>query len=172
MKSDSPKQKEIRFTRNAQALHFFVLALLFFCLGAGLYLVSLDFWSVSQEPLLQQSWYGLLTLPFILGFLWLGVHLVRHAYLIFSPVGIELFPFFFPSKNMEVLYWAEVQDVRLTADKKMMEVTLTGEPERKVFVTTAPLDKASRLLLEHTLDGIRERRDKGKSFSAEDLGNS
>ncbi len=161
---DQRGQKEIRFTRNAQAVHFFMLALLFLCLGVTLYLVSLDVWTVSQEPLLQGSWYGLLTLPFIAGFTAAGIHLAKHAYMIFSPVGIELFPFFFPSKNMEVLYWSEVQDVGFTPDEKMLEITMTGEPERKVFIATAPLNRASRDLLGRTIAGVQEQRAKGTAM--------
>ena len=92
--------QEIRFTRNAQAAHFFVLALVFFCVGIALYCLSLDLWK-TQEPMLKQSWYGLFTLPFIALAVWAGVHLAKHAYMIFSPVGIEIFPFFYPfSRNI------------------------------------------------------------------------
>ncbi len=154
--------QEIRFTRNAQAVHFFVLALVFFCVGIALYCLSLDLWK-TQEPLLKQSWYGLLTLPFIGLSVWAGVHLAKHAYMIFSPIGIEIFPFFYPSKNMQVLYWQEVEDVAITPDGKMLEVTLLSEGENKIFIATEPLRSKSRDLLGKTIDGIRTQREESKA---------
>lgn len=156
-------EKEIRFTRNAQAVHFFGAALFFLCVGVTLYLVSLDVWTVSQEPLLDSHWWGLIALPFIIGSAAAGVHLAKHAYMIFSPIGIELFPFFFPSKNMEVLYWSEVAEVGFTDDDKLLEVTMVGEPERKVFIATAPLNQASQALLQRTVMGIQAQRAKSAS---------
>ena len=150
--------QEIRFTRSGQAVHFVILALIFLCLGVGLYLVSLDFWSVSQEPLLKQSWYGLLVLPFVIACLWMAVRLSKHAYLIFSPVGIEIFPFFKPSTNMNVLLWNEVETVDFTEDGKMMRVRLLSEGDHQVFLSIAPLKSASQDLLKHTVTGICERR--------------
>ncbi len=157
---ESKGLQEIRFTRNAQAVPFFIAALGFLCLGFALFALSWDIW-VSLEPLLDKAWYGLLVLPFVAGAAWAGWHLAKHAYMIFSPVGIELFPFFFPSKNMQVLYWNEVKEIGLTKDDAMMEVTLLGEHENKVFVTTAPLTRASRALLKRTIHGIQEQRAKG-----------
>ena len=87
--------------------------------------------------------------------------------MIFSPVGIELFPFFFPSKNMQVLYWQEVEDVRITPDAKMLEVTLLSEGEHKVFIATAPLRPKSRELLVKTIDGIRAQREETKARMAQ-----
>ena len=156
--------QEIRFTRNAQAIHFFILALIFVCVGISLYCLSLDLWK-TQEPVVDAPWYGLLTLPFIGLFVWIGTRLARHAYMIFSPIGIEIFPLFFPSKHMQVLYWQEIEDVALTPDAKMLEVTLlsAADHEQKVFIATAPMRPMSRALFAKTIAGIRQQREKGKS---------
>lgn len=154
-------QQEIRFTRNAQAAHFFVLALVFLCVGMALYFLSLDLWK-TEGPVFEQSWYGLLMLPLVGLAIWAGVHLAKHAYMIFSPVGIELFPFFHPSKNMQVLYWQEVEDLAITPDGKMLEVTLLSEGEHKIFIATAPMRQNSRELLAKTIDGIRKQREDSK----------
>ena len=110
---ESSSLKEIRFTRSGQAVVFFLVAIVAFSIGVGLFVLSVDFGWESQPPRLEASWYGLLTLPFVALFGWLGVHLAKHAYMIFSPVGIELFPFYRPSENMQVLYWSEVLEVDL-----------------------------------------------------------
>ena len=156
--SETRGQKEIRFTRNAQAVHFFLLGLGFFCIGLTLWLLSLDVWTVSTGPVLESPWWALTTLPFIAASTWWGIHLAKHAYMIFSPVGIELFPFFFPSKNMEVFYWSEIGHVSFEANQGLLEISLAGEAERKVFVTTTPLNRASRALLAKTIEGIQARR--------------
>ncbi len=161
--SNNHPLQEIRFTRNGQAIHFFMLGLLLICVSVGLYLVSLDIWSVTQAPLLDHWRYALIPLPFAALSIWAGIHLAKHAYMIFSPVGIELFPFFFPSRNMEVLYWSEVEDLDLTPDGKMMEVTMLSEGEHKVFVAIAPLTAASQQLLGETIAGVRKRRQEGEA---------
>ncbi len=160
--SSEPRgQKEIRFTRNAQAAHFFLLSLGCLCPGLTLCLLSLNVWSVSTGPVLENGWYALVPAPFVILFALAGVHLAKHAYIIFSPVGIELFPFFFPSKHMQVLYWSEVAGIDLAPDERLLEITLAGEPESKVFVTAAPLSRHSRSLLVKTVAGIRSRRARG-----------
>lgn len=151
-------QQEIRFTRNGQAVHFVILAVFFACIGIGLYMLSWEMWSVSQEPLLQDSWYGLLAIPLVAACVWMAIHLTKHAYLIFSPVGIEVFPFFKPSTNMNVLLWNEVEEVEVIEADKMLRVQLLSEGDHQVFISTAPFNPKTRELLKHTVEGIRERR--------------
>ena len=97
--------KEIRFTRSGQSVLFLLIAIVLFAIGVGLFVLSVDFGWESQPPRLDSPWWGLLVLPFVIASGWLGIHLAKHAYMIFSPVGIELFPFYKPSDNMQVLYW-------------------------------------------------------------------
>ena len=37
-----------------------------------------------------------------------AVGLTRHAYLILTPLGIEIFPFFRPAEGMRLVMWQEV----------------------------------------------------------------
>jgi hypothetical protein len=64
---------------------------------------------------------------------------------------------------MQVLYWQEVEEVAMTPDGKMLEVTLLSEGENKVFIATAPLRPKSRELFSKTIDGIRAQREETKS---------
>ena len=159
--SDNFDLKEIRFTRSGQSVTFFLISIGLFAIGVGVYVLSVDFGWESQPPRLDSPWWGLIALPFVVASGWLGLHLAKHAYMIFSPVGIEVFPFYKPSDNMQVLYWSEVLDVDLTDDGKMLEVTLLGEGEHrpKVIITTAPLSPNSRKLMTKTIAGIRQQRE-------------
>lgn len=148
---------EVRFTRNAQAVTFFLLSLAFGCAGMALYLLSLK-WSENTEPVLDASWYGLLVLPFVVGFAWWGMRLAKHAFLLFTPLGIELFPFWRPSKNLQVFYWSEVEEIDLQEGGRFLHLVLKSEGDCQVFIATDPLNKASRALLERTVTGVAERR--------------
>ena len=89
---------EIRFTRNGQSVPFFLVALGLLCLGVALLLLSVR-WSENTLPVVEKAWYGLLPLSLGIALGWWAVRLVKHAFLIFTPLGIELFPFWFPAQH-------------------------------------------------------------------------
>ena len=86
---------------------------------------------------------------------WVAVNCARHAVIILTPLSIELFPFWFPKKNLQVIYWSEIVNALVTEDMKMMEIECRGG--RKVFVALAPITGNLRLLLKHAIDGRMAR---------------
>ncbi|HUF61864.1 MAG TPA: hypothetical protein VMN36_07295 [Verrucomicrobiales bacterium] len=146
---------EIRFTRSKQAGMFFGAALLFFWVSVALLLLALPGWTRTAPPVLNTSGYAILPLPLAALLAWAGVHLARHAYIVFSTVGVELYPFWFPSRNMQVLFWPEIEKLELEAGGNTLVVRLPEE--RAVFVSLAPLSRPARTLLAHAVAGLQNR---------------
>ena len=150
-------EKEIRFTRAAQATTFVVLATVFFCASLALFMLALPGFTGKQQPTLSSYWFAVLPLPFFAIALWIAMRLTRHAYLILTPLGIEIFPFFRPEKNMHLLYWSEIEDARVSTDLRLLTVSHGGGS--KAFVSLSPIRKDQRALLQKAIEGTMSRRE-------------
>ena len=102
------KAMEVRFTRSRQAISWWLMAAFTFLVGLLAVVMALlpAPWG---RPELQSFWW---LLPFLLGFCYwcirVGLRCVKHAYLIFSPVGVEIFPFSDPENKLDVVSWAQI----------------------------------------------------------------
>ncbi len=97
--------KELRFTRSGQAVVFWVLAAV--GAAAAITLAATSIYRVSNPELPHPTW---TLVPLALAALAarLAVSLTRHAYLILTPLGIEIFPFFRPAQGMRLVLWQEL----------------------------------------------------------------
>ncbi len=145
--------KELRFTRSRQAVTFVIVAVLFLCLAAGLGI------------LLWWRWHSWLTLLWLLlpllaawGCLRVALHLTRHAYLLLSPIGIEIFPFFRPAQQMQLFSWGEVGHAEVSEDDRLLVLTLAGYQDSKVIISLDPVPLRARPLLRRAVEGLMERR--------------
>ena len=145
--------KELRFTRSRQAAGFLFLGLAFV-------LLAISFWikatpivgnAAGDEPLVSSHLWGFAPLLVALWCFWVAAHCSRHAYLILTPLGIEIFPFWFPSKNMQVVYWTEIADAWISEDSEVL--TIDREGGGGAVVSLAPLAKKQRPLLKRAIDG-------------------
>lgn len=128
-------EKELRFTRSRQAIPLWLAGLFLIVVAGGIALASTPWMSRA----IGQPWWALLPLVLGIACLWAALHLTRHAYIIFTPIGIELFPLFFPSKNLNVVYWPEVEAIDFDAGRTQMVIDLAGGS--KIFLTLAPIPK-------------------------------
>ena len=103
-KLQSP-EKELRFTRAAQAIPFWIGTAVL--AATGLTLLSTSIYRDINPHLPHPAW---ALLPLSLCFLTarLAIRLTRHAYLILTPLGIEIFPFFRPAAGMQMIVWQEI----------------------------------------------------------------
>ena len=160
-KVDSP-EKELRFTRARQAHLFFGVAILMFCVSLFLLLAAFPLFSSTNmkgpdETLLASPWWALIPLPFVALFFWIGMNLSRHAFLLLTPIGIEIFPFWRPQKNLNVIPWPEVANAHVTNDFKMLVIDIAGAGDSKVFVSLDPIPKDRLPLLAQAIDGRMEQ---------------
>ena len=139
--------KELRFTRGAQAVHFVVGAVV--CACAAFALLTLGFWPWNPDgsPFWAYWWLGLVpVLPFGLC-LWLAIYCTSHAYVILSPVGVEVFSLFYPSENFRLVPWTSIRGVRVAGSRMILEFGAVGHGG--VVLSLRPLRPEQRELLLH-----------------------
>jgi hypothetical protein len=88
----------------------------------------------------------------------LAVHLTRHAFLLLSPLGIEIFPFFRPAQQMQLFSWGEIAQAEVTEGDRLLILTLAGYEDAKVIIGLDPIPHRARPLLRKAVEGVMERR--------------
>lgn len=148
-KTIAEPEKELRFTRARQATLFFFLTAVCLMLAIGsLFAAFLNLgWT---DYYFQKNWW-LALLPLIPAFIFLrtALHCIRHAYIILTPMGIEIFPFFKPQKNLQVIFWSELHSTE-TKDENLI---LHNNPEKTsgTIITLKPLTENQIPLLKKAI---------------------
>ena len=144
-------EKEVRFTRARQAMTFVLIGIVLSCVSLALFMLALPGLTGRQQPTLSSYAYSLIPLPFVVASFWMAMRLTRHAYLILTPLGIEIFPFFRPEKNMHLLYWSEIEDARVSPDLRLLTIEHGGGS--RAFISLTPVRANLRPLLKRAIDG-------------------
>ena len=154
-------EKELRFTRSHQSI-------LFWALGIGLVLTAiglgiLAWWQLRNPP----PWW-LVLVPTLLaaGAFVMAWRLTRHAYVLLSPVGVEIFPFWKPVDHFQLLPWSSIESAEFSPDARWLTLTLAGYEDAKVILTLDPIKPSARPLLKKAMLGILDKR-----FAAEEAEN-
>ncbi len=158
-------EKELRFTRAHQAVLFWALATVFACASAALFLASSDYLNALEAKvrLVNSPLWGFLPVFPALFFAWVATHLTRHAFLILTPLGVEIFPFWKPKQNLQVLYWAEIKLAEVSEDADFLVIHLAGEGDSRVIISLAPIKLERRLLLKRAIEGRMASAQPGES---------
>ncbi|MES2981313.1 MAG: hypothetical protein V4727_03285 [Verrucomicrobiota bacterium] len=151
----SEPQKELRFTRSGQAVGFGVLGAIF--VSAALTLVATGVYR-DENPELPNPLWALPCIAFALGCFWLTRHLAKHAYVILTPLGLEIFPFFFPSKNLRLVLWQEIVVAEISDDAKWLTLHFNEEKSSGLHLSLKPMDRKFRSLLAKAVLGRVSRR--------------
>lgn len=144
MKSIESPEKELRFTRARQSIVFWIMGALFGVAGITL-MVTTYYRDINPDlphplwalPPLVVSW---------LLFRW-SMRLTRHAYLILTPLGLEIFPLWKPAKTMRVVYWAEMDSVEFDDAMTTMTVHQNAEKTSGFHVSLRPVAVPQRAML-------------------------
>ncbi|MFD0893369.1 hypothetical protein KBB96_18240 [Luteolibacter ambystomatis] len=140
--------KELRFTRARQGAGFAVAA-------GMLAMTALVFFLLApyraDNPELPHPAWGLLPLAVALASGWTAARCIRHAYLLLSPIGIEIFPFFRPSTGLNVIPWAQIAAVEI--DDSRLTLHFTAEKTAGVHLALAPIPRDKRRLLIAAMEG-------------------
>lgn len=141
-------QKELRFTRSGQAAVFVIL-------GSVLAMAALVFFLLEPTSL----WWGLI--PLVLAIVCGRVtwHCTRHAYLILSPIGVEIFPFFRPEKGMQLIPWGQIAAIEINEPLTKATLHFTAEKTAGIHLTLRPITAKRRPLLAKALTGVMAQRE-------------
>lgn len=149
--------KELRFTRSSQAAAFAILGAIL--AGASIAMLLLNV--IPADPILPW-WWPLVPLPPALLLFRLAYHCVRHAYIILTPLGIEIFPFFRPRRNLQVLYWSEIADAEVSEAGRLV-IHFDEERTSGIIASLAPLPPVHRDLLAEAIEGRMVEREEKES---------
>ncbi len=140
----SEPHKEIRFTRSGQAVGFCVAGAVF--AGIAETLVATGFYRAVNPAVPHGAW----GVPFALaatGLFLLARHLAKHAYLILTPMGIEIFPFFRPAKGMQMVMWQEIRGAEMDAAERWLTLHFNHGKTAGMHLTMKPVLRKNRTLL-------------------------
>ena len=143
-------EKELRFTRSGQATLFWVAAAVLSTVGITLLATAIY---RDINPRLPHPAWALV--PFISAgcMVRLAVGLTRHAYLILTPLGIEIFPFFRAAAGMRLVLWQEIDHAEV--DAKLTRLTLHHDAEKSfgIHLSLTPIRADRRTLLAKAVIG-------------------
>ena len=155
-KSIAEPEKELRFTRAGQAPLFYIIAALTVAAGIGLLILSTQKWGMDAPPLQSWWWLGIPDLLIGFWFFRLGMRCSQHAYLILTPLGIEIFPFFNAQKNLQVIYWTQIAAAEVKDGKLVLH--FSEQKNSGVVASLHPIPPQQRELLKRAVEGRMEQR--------------
>lgn len=137
-------EKELRFTRSGQARLFWVAAAVL--AGAAVTLLACAHYRGTNPQLPHAAW-ALLPLALAALAVRTAIHLTRHAYLILTPLGIEIFPFFAPARSMRMIAWHEIADAEINEALTLLTLHHNAERTSGLHLSLAPIRRDRRELL-------------------------
>lgn len=143
-------QQELRFTRSGQAVSFCVLGALL--VGVSVTLAATGYHRSVNPAVPHPAW----SIPFVLlagGVFWVATHLAKHAYLILTPMGLEIFPFFRPSKGMQLVMWQEIEAAELDVGLTRLTLHFNAERTAGMHLSLRPIRRELRALLAKAIKG-------------------
>jgi len=151
-KSVAEPHKELRFTRSAQGRQFFLLAAAFTTLA--IFLAAAAFTPGLEFPL----WWSVLPLLPAIGLFYLAYRCVRFAYLLLTPLGVEIFPFTNSRKNLQIIYWSEIAHAEVSPDRSLLILHFNQEQTSGIKASLRPLAATQRPLLARAIEGRMAER--------------
>ena len=140
----SEPEKELRFTRSGQAVGFAQLGSLLLILAVTFLVAGLN---RDTNPEFPHALWSMPCIALALWCFWLTRHLAKHAYVILTPLGLEIFPLFFPTKNLRLVLWQEVVAAEISKDEKWLTLHFNEEKSSGLHLSLKPIDRKLRSLL-------------------------
>lgn len=137
-------EKELRFTRSGQAVGFWLAAAVL--AGAAVTLLATAVYR-DVNPAVPHPLWALLPAALAAVSARLAWWLTRHAYVILTPLGMEIFPFFRPAAGMRLIVWQEIHSAE--TDAAMARLTLHHDAAKTsgIHLSLRPLRADRRHLL-------------------------
>ena len=142
--------QELRFTRAGQAAGFWIAAAA--AAGAVVTLLVASLCRGENPRLPHPAW---ALVPLAASFLCARVALrcTRKAYLILTPLGVEIFPFFRPAAGLRLIAWPEIAAVETDPARRRLTLHFNREKTAGVHLSLRPVPPARRDLLLAALQG-------------------
>ena len=137
--------KEIRITRAKQSAQIFLAASISAALAVASASSMFTHWGPNDPDFRSYIWLALVPLSIALLLTRAALHCLRHAFVILTPLGIEVFPLWRPSKTHQLIYWSELDH----CDFNQRRLTLHFDKEETsgVVLSLSPLTKQQISLL-------------------------
>ncbi|MEO7098052.1 MAG: hypothetical protein ABI162_01735 [Luteolibacter sp.] len=148
-KLQSP-EKELRFTRSGQAAVFWVMGAVLAAVAITL-LASAHYRDIN--PQLPHPAWAILPLVLSAAVAKVAMGLTRHAYLILTPLGIEIFPFFRPAEGMRLVTWQEVAAAEVDEKNTLLTLHHNAEKSSGIHLSLTPIRADRRSLLAKAIIG-------------------
>ncbi len=148
-KIQSP-EKELRFTRSGQARIFWLCSAVSTAIGVTMLATSIY---RDINPDLPHPAWALVPLAFAAFMGRTAVNLTRHAYLILTPLGIEIFPFFRPSSGMRLIVWQEIQGAEVDGETTRLTLHHDIGKTSGIHLSLTPIRPDRRTLLAKAVIG-------------------
>lgn len=149
-KSVAESHKELRFTRSRQASQFFILSAFLGMLGVASLIAIFASWGPDDSDFQIYAWLCLLPLIPAYFTLRIAIHCIRHAYILLTPMGVEVFPFFKPEKNLQVIFWQEIDSYDIAGSQ--LKLHANAEKTSGTVLTLKPLGSAQISLLQKAIE--------------------
>ncbi|RYD46835.1 MAG: hypothetical protein EOP85_06645 [Verrucomicrobiaceae bacterium] len=143
-------EKELRFTRSGQAAVFWLAAAVL--AAGGITLLATAIYRDINPRLPHPAW---AVVPFAFAGLMVqtAVRLTKHAYMILTPLGIEIFPFFRPSAGMRLVTWQEIHSAEVDAGERRLTLHHDAGKTAGIHLALGPIRKEKRTLLAKAVTG-------------------
>ncbi len=141
---------ELRFTRSGQAVVFWLMA----AIGAAT-TVTLMATAIyrDENPALPHPAWALVPLALAGLAARLAAHLTRHAYLIVTPLGLEILPFFRPATGMRLIIWQEVAGAEINASASRLTLHHDAAKTSGIHLSLMPIRADLRALVAKAVIG-------------------
>jgi len=146
-KTVAEPHKELRFTRANQALAFWIIGAILIAVSVFLGLT----WAMGHPSF--SWWMALPSLALAALSIHLAIHCTRHAYIILTPLGVEIFPLRNAAENLHLIYWTELHGADFNADLTLLKLHHDAEKSSGVVLSLKPILEKQRPLLQSAIEG-------------------
>lgn len=151
-------EKELRFTRSGQAAGFWLAAATL--AAAALTLAATSYYRDINPYLPHPAW-ALAPLAASIAATRLAWRLTCHAYLILTPIGIEIFPFLRPSAGMNLVVWQEIESMEADSAGKRLTLHHNAGKTSGIHLSLRPIRSDRRALLLKAVEGRLKAEGRG-----------
>ena len=144
MKQVESPEKELRFTRSQQALPYWLAGAVFAMASVTLAVTS---FYRGENPEIPHPLWVLVPLGMSVLVLRWAFYLTKHAYVILTPLGLEIFPLWKPEKSMRLVFWHEIAAVEFDDSLSVMTLHHDAEQSSGIHLALRPIPKPHRSLL-------------------------